>query len=139
MAEAAAESFDLLLVSDLLPLGQLQSLQNLFHVFEAGAEGLDDSVDFLDCLLNRHRGGRVALAGWRRRGLVLCWERPFQTGIAPWSPEGLAGGARLWAGDSRILRHGRHRGRCARGIRQRFRDWLAGHNSRFQGQWRLRS
>lgn len=53
VAQATAKGFDLLLVRELLPLRQLQGLEHFFHVFERGAEVLDDMVDLfngpLDC------------------------------------------------------------------------------------------
>jgi len=52
VTQAAAKGFDLLLVRELLPLGQLQGLEHFFHVFERGAEGLDDTIDLFDGLLN---------------------------------------------------------------------------------------
>ena len=52
VAQASAKGFDLLLVRELLPLGQLQSLEHLFHVFERGAEGFDDMIDFFNGPLN---------------------------------------------------------------------------------------
>ncbi len=48
VAQAPAKGFDLLFVRELLPLGQLQSLEHLFHVFERGAEVLDDMIDLFD-------------------------------------------------------------------------------------------
>ena len=55
LAQAAAKSLDLLLVSDLLALGQLQRLQHFLHVIQCSAERLDDPVDLFDRLLNRSR------------------------------------------------------------------------------------
>jgi hypothetical protein len=54
MAQAAPKRFDFLLVSDLLPLGQLQGLQHFIHLFQGAAEGLNDMVDLLDGLLDSH-------------------------------------------------------------------------------------
>lgn len=55
LAQAASECFDLLLVGDLLPLGQFECFQHLLHVVQSSAERLDDLVDFLDCFLNARR------------------------------------------------------------------------------------
>jgi len=52
LAKAAAECFDLLLVGDLLPLGQLERFQYFLHVIQSPAERLDDLIDLLDRLLN---------------------------------------------------------------------------------------
>ena len=55
LVQAAAKRFDLLLVSSLLPLGQLERLQHFLHVVQCSAQRLDDLVDFLDGLLNSGR------------------------------------------------------------------------------------
>jgi hypothetical protein len=66
LAQATAKRFDLLLVSDLLPLGQFKRLEHGFHVVQRGSESLDDMIDLLDGLLDRHGSPGLRLAQWRR-------------------------------------------------------------------------
>ena len=53
LVQLAAENLDFLLVSDLLPLRQFECFQNFLHIFQGGAQGLDDTGDVVDGLLNR--------------------------------------------------------------------------------------
>ena len=55
MTQTAAQRFDLLLVRNLLPFGQLQGLQHFVHVFQRAAERLDDMIHLFYGLLNSHR------------------------------------------------------------------------------------
>jgi hypothetical protein len=81
VAQAPAKGFDLLLVRELLPLGQLQGFEHLFHILEGGAEGFDDMADLFNGPLDGsgRRGPRLA-RGWRGsfpldscRNLPLDW------------------------------------------------------------------
>ena len=49
------QSFDLMLISVLLPLSYFQRLQYLLHIFKGFLEALDDAVNFFDRLLHRDR------------------------------------------------------------------------------------
>ena len=121
LAQAAAESFDLLLVSGLLPLGQFQGLHDLLHVLGRSAESLDDPVYLLDRLLDGHRCGRMTLAGrlrWGRvvvdrgvmgRSVVMHRGMPLRPRVGPQFAELPGGRFNLGAGNFRILRFGRHR------------------------------
>ena len=53
LVQLAAEDFEFLLVSGLLPLRQFECFQNLFHIFQGGAQRLDDTGDVVNGLLNR--------------------------------------------------------------------------------------
>ncbi len=48
LAQRALQVLNLALIVNLLPLGQLQSLQNLFHLVERVLQFFNDPIDLID-------------------------------------------------------------------------------------------
>ena len=53
MAKCTPQRLDFPFVGVLLPLGNLERFQDFLHVIQGFAQGLDDSIDLIDGLLNR--------------------------------------------------------------------------------------
>ena len=77
LAQAAAKCFDLLLVGNLLSLGQLERFQYFFHVIQRPTERLDDLVDLLDRLLNARQGRRLPVPERRWGSFFFHWGNLF--------------------------------------------------------------
>ena len=77
MAHRATEGFNLPFIGSLLAFGQFQRLEDLFHVVERFFELRDDSIDFLDRILDGLLGCRLSRR--RQRGArwrcLLCENR----------------------------------------------------------------
>jgi hypothetical protein len=143
LAEAAAQGLDFVLVSVLLPLGQFQELQHLFHIVERFPQTDDDVVDLIDGLLNgigrggaifpggrRGRGGglspRLRGLGWRRNGFKFGFGilNRLNRGFFRVALEGL-GLARLGLRGSRLVYFGFNRPDVRRfHLRSVILDWF---------------
>ena len=55
LSERVAQGFNLPFVGILLPLGQFERFENLFHIVERLLKGRNDVIDFLD---GSQHGGR---------------------------------------------------------------------------------